>query len=676
MVCKKLINRVPALIIGAFIYLSSFFQSCDFLDIDPYIHDLFTVDTLFANKEYTQQYLNNIYSYLVDYGAISGTNKNAQPWTLMSDEGRAGYKGFNKKYYMYNYYCNNEVKPEDQGVLDRWDYFYEGIRKANTFIERVNECQEATVMQRSEWIGEAKFIKAMLYFELMLAYGPIPIVPDEVVDFDTPIDQLMVERSTWDECSKYVSNLLEEAIKLLPNEVRDDAEVGKPIKLSALAVLSRLSLYTASPLYNGSNAEFASFTNNAGVPYLNPTYNEEKWAIAAANAKRIVEQKPNDLYTVPRMSNTPELPVPEHEKGDFPNGVGGIDPYHSYSDMFTGECVLASTNKEILFCQQGSNIEHTGLYTAPLIIDGYNVFFITQSLVDAYYMADGRSIEDASEEYPYENGYTDNEIVFSGEKDSNGFTILSGTHRWYVNREMRFYATVSYCNSYYPSTSTPTNLIDQRDGKVAKYYSDSKSGRDYAMTRPKGNAEEYPMTGYGCRKYIHYEDSYFNGGRRKRKYAIAYRMAEVYLNYVEAMNELTTSYVVDEVTVSRDADEMKRCFNLIRYRAGLPGITDADVADVERMRELIARERQIELAWEGRRYHDLRRTKKAVIYENAPVKGCNVSATEAEKDKFYSIIQVKERNYFYSVFTNRQTFLPIPKVEVDKNYNLDQMPGY
>ena len=136
------------------------------------------------------------------------------------------------------------------------------------------------------------------------------------------------------------------------------------------------------------------------------------------------------------------------------------------------------------------------------------------------------------------------------------------------------------------------------------------------------------------------------------------------------------AYTINDITVTRNTSEMKRCFNLIRYRAGLPGITDADVANVERMRELIARERQIEFAWEGRRYHDLRRTKKAIIYENAPVMGCDVSATEAEKDKFYNIIQVKERDWIYKVFTRRQTFFPIPKSEVDKNPNLDQMPGF
>ncbi len=48
-------------------------------------------------------------------------------------------------------------------------------------------------------------------------------------------------------------------------------------------------------------------------------------------------------------------------------------------------------------------------------------------------------------------------------------------------------------------------------------------------------------------------------------------------------------------------------FNLIRHRAGLPGITEAVAADRNKVRELIKHERRIEFACEGRRYHDLRR---------------------------------------------------------------------
>lgn len=647
-------------------------QSCNFLDIDPYITDLFTIDSLFVRKEYTEKYLLNVYSYLIDPGANISLTR-AYPYSLITDEAFNVFDPSSK--HNYNAFANNLITSSTLQNFDRWNSLYAGIRKANTFLQRVNECQDVSELKRSEWMGEAIFIKACLYFELMLAHGPVPIMPDKPIDFDTPISEMMVERNTWDECSDYVASLLEKAIQLLPNAILDSSQMGMPTKSSAMAVLSRLTLYTASPLFNGDNKEFANFKNNAGTPYLNPVKEMEKWAIAAANAKRLVEIKPNHLYTVPKMDNTPEFPVSPEEQANFPDGVGGIDPYHSYIDMFNGECVLASTNQEILWSRQNSGVNnYNSQYSMPWMIGGWGITCIPQNHVDAYYMIDGRTINNASEAYPYEFGFTDKEVVFSGNKSDNGFTILIGTCKWYMNREMRFYANIAYNNSYYPSISTPPNIINQRDGKVGKFYSNSASGKTSAAS--KTNKEEYPMSGYLSRKFVHYEDSWLKGGRQKFKYAVAYRMAEVYLNYVEAMNELDKSYTINGITVSRDINEMKRCFNLIRYRAGLPGITNEDVADVQRMRDLILREREIEMAMENRRYFDLRRTKQAKKYENMPLLGLEVNALESDPIKFHTIKKIVEREWNFRVFTDRQTFFPIPKHEIDKNYNLDQFPGY
>ena len=78
---------------------------------------------------------------------------------------------------------------------------------------------------------------------------------------------------------------------------------------------------------------------------------------------------------------------------------------------------------------------------------------------------------------------------------------------------------------------------------------------------------------------------------------------------MEALNELEGSYTDEAtgITVTRDVEEMRKYFNMIRFRAGLPGITDAELNDVEKMREAIKMERKIEFALEGYRYHDLRR---------------------------------------------------------------------
>jgi hypothetical protein len=679
MIQKKILNRILILFASITLTLGSTFNtSCTFLDIDPYITDLFTLDSVFAKQEYAQRYLYNVYGYVVDNGSFRGNpgrNNITMPWAPISDEVVSGYKRMN--YHSYAVWSNNELTPENfYGFTDRFNRFYEGIRRANTFLLRIDECKEVGPVQISEWKGEATFIKALCYFELMLAYGPIPIVPDYPVDFDTPISELMLERNTWDECSEYVEGLLRTSIDLLPEFVMDKSDVGKATKNAARAVLSRLTLYTASPLFNGQNGEFTSFRNKEGVPLLNPVKSMEKWAKAAAASKELVLLKPSDLYTVPALENTPDVPVPASEKQNFPDGVGGIDHYHSYIDMFNGECVQASSNIELLFTKQGSDAVEFGRYMDPGMIDGWSGFYFPQRIVDQYYMADGRDITNSSEQFPYEqSGYTDRDSTFSGERMTNGFTLLSGTRKWYANREIRFYATVAFNNSFYPSVSTPPDRVGA-DGKVARFFANSISGKEAAAQRPSAQGEEYAMTGYLCRKFNHYEDSWLPNGRRKAKYGILYRMAEVYLNYVEAMNELDKSYMVGEITVSRDQAEMKRCFNLIRYRAGLPGITDADVASQPRMRELIARERLLEMMWEGRRYFDTRRNKTAVIHENEPVMGLDVSVRTQDPERFYNVIKAVERPYLYKVFTTRQTFWPIPKSEIDKNYNLMQMIGY
>ena len=635
------------------------FHSCNFLDIDPYINDMFNLDTVFAKKEYALQYLYNIYSYLPDEADFG-----ERAWISMSDECLCSYR---RTTHPGNYFANNEYQASDDYALQQWGHFYEGIRKANTFLSRINECDELTAIELREWTAEAEFLKAFFYFDLMQQYGPVVLVPDKPIDLDQPLDELLLPRNTWDECEEYVENLLRKSLEGLPSS-REASNLGKPTQASALAVLSRLTLYSASKLFNG-NTDYSDFVNKVtGQHYINQTYSEEKWAKAAAVAQELVNMKPNDLHIISKQSDTPVFP--HKDQAAFPDGVGGIDPYHSYLDMFIGE-TLGSNNPEVLFSRSNTKLSSGTWawvrYMCPKVMDGYGAYGVTQALVDAYYMIDGRSIANASAEYPHlQRGYSPRDTIFSG------YTLKAGTHNWYINREMRFYATISFNNAWYQGIST--SKAEKKNFKVS-FYKNGNSGKNTVM-QGDNDKDDYNMTGYLCRKYLHPEDSYGDGGSVRHKIWIYYRMAEVYLNYVEAMNELTASYTINGQTISRNTESMKKYFNMIRFRAGLPGISDTDLADPARMRELIERERQIEFAWEGLRYFDVRRNKRAEYYDNLPVYGCNINANDTEPDKFYVKTVVKERNYTFKIFTQRQNFFPIPKYEVDKNPRMDQNPGW
>ena len=358
----------------------------------------------------------------------------------------------------------------------------------------------------------------------------------------------------------YVDKLLQEASLKLPNE-RPSADFGKPTAGAALAVRSRLLLYSASPLFNG-NTSYADFRDKkTGKNFINQTKDESKWAIAALAAKQVIDKGQYELITVPKDYDTPELP--EHVISDpdfystYPTGAAGIDHYLSYANIFNGS-ISGSKNTELIFGMPNMSIER---YCAPNKIGGYSSICIPQKLVDAYYMINGKTIEEGGSDpdYPYSQEKSGTPTTFSS------YLLPAGVYGWYLNREMRFYATVGFNKSYYVGSSS---TYDDSKNFEAEYFPGGNCRYEVSGIWMVGSYR-YCMTGYLCRKFQHPEDSY-RYGSIKPKVWVDYRLAEIYLNYIEALNELTGSYTIGDKTISRDPAQIRYYFNLIRHRAGLP----------------------------------------------------------------------------------------------------------
>lgn len=182
-------------------------------------------------------------------------------------------------------------------------------------------------------------------------------------------------------------------------------------------------------------------------------------------------------------------------------------------------------------------------------------------------------------------------------------------------------------------------------------------------------------SGYTLKKYTNPEDN-LKGTNRQKAFPII-RYAEILLNYAEALNEMDGTYTDPESgeTITRDPAEICKAFNQIRYRAGLPGITEAEANNREAMRDLIKRERQIEFACEHMRFFDLRRWGDAMEMLNKPIMGMNVEAKSNERQLFYTPTIV---NYKYArrSFSFKMNFFPIHRNTLDKNPKLVQNPGW
>src|SRR5690606_5590934 len=125
-------------------------------------------------------------------------------------------------------------------------------------------------------------------------------------------------------------------------------------------------------------------------------------------------------------------------------------------------------------------------------------------------------------------------------------------------------------------------------------------------------SSNYPVTGYVIMKWVPPSAAKTGtGGGALPKFYAMFRDADRPLSYAEALNNLTGSHTVqlDEksYTLSRNTDEIKNAFNLIRYRAGLPGLSASQLANQTEVQKQIERERMVEFLWENRRFYDVRR---------------------------------------------------------------------
>ncbi len=678
-------KRLFKTILGVAIGSSLLFSSCGFLDVDDYFEATFKEDSIFHSKKNAEGYLWNTPKGYPDPGSIWGNSW--YPGELASDELTIKYQS--SEFWGTQYtvgLINGRNLPSIPKNL--WYNMYVIVTRCNKMLKEVHNVPDMTEIDRRRYIGYVHFMRAYAYYHLLMNWGPLLIVGDEVLSTSEPAEYYNRERATFDESVDYIC----EEFRLAAQGIYGPEEQSinyyqRPTKGAALGFIARLRLYQASPLFNGGDAARKCFgtwkRKSDGAYYVNQTYDPNRWAIAAAAARQLTKMdyslhtvETNDLEPYPLADNVPTA--------NFPDGAGNIDPYHSYADMFNGEAVI-QTNKEFIWAMESSNVTNYTKHSFPVKYGGWGSMSVPQRVVDAFLMMDGRTTDNSSSEYPYISDFS--QIT---EKDQylGNYLLKQGTPKMYANREARFYASIGFPGRYWTMSSAASEY-----DKINQRFWYSHDDMNAGMASSGVNVDDYCITGYVPVKYIHPDDSWASVSgafRTTPKPFPIIRYAEVLLEYVEALNNVNgevTVQVADrngimvEETVSRDPQEMAKYFNMIRYRSGLPGVTGNEMAEKATFEKIIRNERQIELFNEGYRYFDTRRWG---TYLDDDANTINWRGLDVEKDRtdeggnggFWNLVLINVKNIRDRVNHPKMVFLPIRHDELLKVPNMDQNFGW
>lgn len=279
------------------------------------------------------------------------------------------------------------------GVLnDFWNTPWVDIRRVNLLLSKLPSTPLSSDMQKRVK-GEARFLRAWFYHLLLINYGGVPLIGDNVYGIE---DVINVPRASWAECVSYLVKELDEAGQLVPatNNDYNAVDYGRITKGACMGLKSRILLYAASPLFNGGS--IATDPDVAKVVSY-PAYDVKYWQAAADAAQDLI----NSGYYTLSLDNTTR-------------------PGFGFYNVF-----LQRVNPEYILGFYRANNKDIELFYNPPTRGGQKNSQPSQNLVDAFPMRNGRSITDPTSGYNPANPYVNRDprfnysIIFNESKYAN-----------------------------------------------------------------------------------------------------------------------------------------------------------------------------------------------------------------------------------------------------------------
>lgn len=222
----------------------------------------------------------------------------------------------------------------------------------------------------------------------------------------------------------------------------------------------------------------------------------------------------------------------------------------------------------------------------------------------------------------------------------------------------------------YVGTPDPTDPYANRDPRLAaSIVTNGSTWNGRTIDQSAGGSDDMAKantskTGYYLKKFLTDGLNLTQGATAQHNW-VAYRWAEVLLNYAEAVNEAYGPDVVQAGFAMSAREALQQVRN--RASADLPAVT---ASDKDSFRKAVKHERRVELAFEDHRYWDLLRWKDAMEVLNNPILGVKVAKNGNTFS--YEVAEVATRTFY-----ERNYYLPFLRSEIENSNNtLEQNPQY
>lgn len=659
---KKILYTISIMMLAVF-----GLSSCDsYFDVD--LNDQASLEDQFSKYLTAQQFSANCYAYL-PYEEKQDAREGGV--IRRSDESLFGFtsSASSSVYWQARIGDASPAIYVDAASGNFWKRYYQGIRQCTLVMENAHLVADVKQEVRDYMVAEARFLRAYYYFLLFRYYGPVIIWADEdgngiMAPENTPGSSL--DRNTLEENISFIVKELDEVAEALPlklddigGEISSATGTGRPTRGAALALKSRVLLYAASPLYNGGADFYKGMTNYAGEEIFPQSYDGTKWDLAAQAAQDVIDLAQYKLiqadaktmegyvaayrgvYSKTWQGNTEVIWGWWHKAwepgNDWLGSVGGQYPY-----------LLPGKFGGILYSYGG------WMQPSLKLVDAYPMAESGRYPVTGY-AKDDKGLNLSRPEVDPASGYSSEGWVDNWKAPHLSWAKGVKAHKSTVGRDARYYASLVANGHYWPNKNMNTVLTMYQNKECAAKWEAGTScnyvGYVFARLLPT-DTDFSTQTAYTSPKAIF----------------PTFRMAEIYLNLAEALNEKP----------SRDGAGACAALNVVRNRVGLNNIEVAYPGiegDKELLRWCIQQERMVEFAWEAHRHYDACRW--MIAEEEYPCANWTLRLSAENYEDSYERVST-DHPYANrpAVFSEKDYLFPMSSTELAEMVNYTQNYGY